>query len=202
MRFLCVAATSSPVGVEPPLTSRIGMPLLRSSSAVSDSSRPSSSAAARRSRVGFPASVALLNVNIPPRSSPGISDTRFANSSISSRCTPALAYPVSSSMRTSARWPWAAAASDRADAPSMLSTPHMMRICLDSARKRSIFSRPITGYATKMSSIPPAAMTSASLSFAQHTPFAPNSICIFARRTILWVLVCGRSAHPCRSAHC
>jgi hypothetical protein len=50
-----------------------------------------------------------------------------------------------------------------------------------------------------MSSMPAAAITSASPSFWQVMPRAPAAICIRARTGLLWVLMCGRLARPAAS---
>ena len=53
-----------------------------------------------------------------------------------------------------------------------------------------------TGYGSRMSVTPSATNTSASPTFAQHTPTAPRSICHFATSGDLWVFACGRRFTP------
>jgi hypothetical protein len=62
-----------------------------------------------------------------------------------------------------------------------------------SASSLAILRRPTISLLTSTSRMPPATIASASLTFWQHTPTAPNATCRRAIAGHLWVLACGRS---------
>src|SRR2546428_7436067 len=69
------------------------------------------------------------------------------------------------------------------------------------ARRREALTG-LTGYGSRMLSMPAATNTSALPSFAQQTPTAPRSICHRAMIGDLWVFAWGRRATPAASASC
>ena len=98
---------------------------------------------------------------------------------------PQRSMPTSISITTPSVTPCRPAAADRSSTFAGSSTATARRICAASRHSRSILMGPTIWLAISTSSTPPAAMASASPTFAQVTPGAPASIC---RRAICGVL--------------
>ena len=110
--------------------------------------------------------------------------------------TPQRRAPTSISTSTSSLASALAAAASSSATLSASSTHTPILAWRASAASRSSLAAPATSLETSTSAMPPATITSASDTFWQHTPTAPNAICLAATIGDLCVLACGRRRTP------
>ena len=104
--------------------------------------------------------------------------------------------PVLTSIRIRGLMPAWPAAQSSSRTLSGLSTATITSASRASQANRRVLIWPTTWLAIRMSRIPAAAITSASLTLAQVTPIAPAAISLWTMAGVLLALLCGRHWAP------
>ncbi len=110
--------------------------------------------------------------------------------------TPQRRPPTSISTSTSSMLPASSAAASSSATLPMSSTHTPIVARLAKAASRASLAAPATSLVTSTSPTPPSTRASASDTFWQHTPTAPNAIWRLAISGDLCVLACGRTRMP------
>ena len=134
---------------------------------------------------------------IPANRRPCSFETACANSRVSRPGrTPTRSSPRLTSRITRGATPAARQIAASGSACAKWSMVTIGSACRQSAAIRCHFRSPTTIVAIRMSRIPPAAITSASETFAQVTPIAPAASSSWAIAGVLWHFSCGRHCTP------